>query len=67
MVWAIDTSRWQVGQRVFGIVARLRHIVSTLPERAVQGVQLYGRLHEVIARLPQALMAKDVALGAGWP
>ena len=48
-----------------GIFARLRHIVSTLPERAVQGVQLYGRLHEVIARLPQALRRELMAILLG--
>ena len=47
------------------IFARLRHIVSTLPERAVQGVQLYGRLHEVIARLPQALRRELMAILLG--
>src|SRR5439155_9791297 len=34
-------------------------------ERAVQGVQLYGRLHEVIARLPQALRRELMAILLG--
>src|SRR6266545_1822460 len=47
------------------IFARLRHIVSTLPEREVRGVQLYGRLHEVIAHLPQALRRELMAILLG--
>lgn len=47
------------------IFARLRHIVSSLPERVVRGVHLYGRLHEVIARLPQALRRELMAILLG--
>jgi HEAT repeat protein len=47
------------------IFARLRHIVSLMPERQVRGVQLYGRLHEVIARLPQTLRRELMAILLG--
>jgi len=47
------------------IFARLRHIVSSVSERQVKGVQLYGRLHEVMARLPAALRRELMAILLG--
>jgi hypothetical protein len=37
------------------VFAALKQVLSTLPERVVKGFELYGRLQEVIVRLPKTL------------
>ncbi|HEV8420081.1 MAG TPA: hypothetical protein VGR13_01855, partial [Actinomycetota bacterium] len=44
------------------VYAKLRHLVSTLPERLGRGFELYARLHEVLFRLPQALRRAVVGI-----